>query len=259
LRDKRTVSRLATPLKRRLLRDFSSYWLELSVIFSTIIPFSILIFYYPALPEVVPVHWNASGEADRWAQKSLSSVFFVPALAVFLQIFLIIFKQDIIQARFRVPAEYAERVLSLKEISLRANAGLIDWCRLVLGLLLGTVGLLVLSPILEPSLAAALNHSTWAFLTMLLAGTAFYLYRMILVSREIKSLTGQVTFQTANEMAGWTDGLFYYNPQDTAFMVEKPGGVGYTINFAHKRSLIYLALILTPVLFLLVDLALIKL
>jgi uncharacterized membrane protein len=258
LRDRRTVSRLATPLRPRNLRDFSNYWLEMSVILTTIIPTAILIFYYSVLPDVVPIHWNASGEADGWAKKGLSSVFFVSALAVFLQVFLIILKQDIIQARFRVPAEQAEQVLSLKEISLRANAGMIDWCRLVVGALLGTASLMVMSPILDPPVAAALNHSTWTLLVLLLAGMAFYLYRMILVSREIKSVTGQITFQTAAEMAGWTDGLFYYNPQDTAFMVEKPGGVGYTINFAHKRSLIYLALILSPVFFLLVDLALIK-
>ena len=71
---------------------------------------------------------------------------------------------------------------------------------------------------------------------------------MILANREIKALTGQITFQTADEMQGWRNGLFYYNPQDIAFMVEKPGGMGYTINFAHRRTVLYAALGLTPVL-----------
>ncbi len=246
-RDKRTVSRLASPLKPRRLRDFTNLWLELMIIFLTIAPVAVLAFYYPRLPDVVPIHWNAGGEADGFAKKDFSNVFFIPMLAIFLQIFWIILKQDIIQARFRVPAEQAEKILSLKEISLKANVGMVEWCRLNVSILLGTVGLLVLSTIFP--IDAFLNILIWTSLVVMLLGMAFYLYRMILVNREIKSLTGQITFQTAEEMAGWTNGLFYYNPQDAAFMVEKPGGVGYTINFAHRRAMLYLALISLPVLF----------
>lgn len=251
LRDKRTISRLAAPLGVRRLRDFSSFWLEISVIALTAAPFAVLISFYPHLPEVVPVHWNAAGAADRWSRKDLSSVFFVPVLAAFLQVFWIVLKQDIVGARFRVPAERAEQVLSLKEISLQANAGMIDWCRLAGGFLFGTLALLVLTVISPVApFASALNVLTWASVVLLLAGMAFYLYRMILVNREIKRLTGRVTFQTADEMAGWKGGgAYYYNPQDAAFMVEKPGGVGYTVNFAHKRVLLYLALILAPIFF----------
>jgi len=258
LRDKSTVSRLATPLKPRHLRDFTNFWMELLVFALTIAPFAILTFCYPSLPDIVPIHWNAAGEADGWAKKDFFSVFFLPMLAAFLQIFWIILKQDIIKARFRVPAEQAEKILSLKEISLQANVGMVDWCRLICGILLGTTALLILSTIVRSSIAAALNISVWVILVMMLSGMAFYLYRMILVNREIKALTGQITFQTAAEMEGWTDGLFYYNPQDAAFMIEKPGGVGYTMNFAHKRSLLYLTLLGLPILLLIFDLILIR-
>ena len=256
LRDKQTVSRLATPLKPRRLSDFTNLWWELTVILLTIAPFAILAFYYSQLPDVVPIHWNAAGEADGFADKSFFSVFFLPTLTAFFQLIFIIFKHDIVQARFRVPVEQAEKVLSLKEISLLANVGMVDWCRLSCGVLLGIVSTLVLSPILP--FASALNVFLWLSLVIMLAGMAFYIYRIILVNREIKSLTGQVTFQTANEMEGWKDGLFYYNPKDAAFMVEKPGGVGYTINMAHKRAFVYLALILMPEAILILSFVLIK-
>ncbi len=244
LRDKRPISRLATPLKPRHLRNFTKLWLEMMIVLLTITPFAVLFFYYSQLPDIVPIHWNAAGEADGFAKKDFSSVYFISILAATLQVFLLILKQDIIQARFRVPAEQAEKIISLKEISLRANVGIVDWCRLNIGILLGTVALLVLSLILP--VAALLNILTWTSLVILLSGIAFYIYRMILVNRKIKSLTGQITFQTADEMQGWTDGLFYYNRQDAAFMVEKPGGVGYTINFAHRKAILYLALIFLP-------------
>lgn len=256
LRDKRTVSRLATPLKPRYLRDFTNLWWEITIILLVVAPFAILAFYYPQLPDIVPIHWNAGGEADGFAEKSFSVVFFLPILTAVLQMYLIIIKQDIIQARFRVPAEQAEKILSLKEISLLANVGMIDWCRLNCGVLLAIVSLLILSPIIP--IAAALNIFLWLSLIIMLSGMAFYFYRMILVNREIKSLTGQVTFQTDDEMEGWTDGLFYYNPNDAAFMVEKPGGMGYTMNFAHKRILIYLALVVLPVFLTILDFVLMK-
>ena len=50
LRDKTTVSRLATPLKPRRLQDFTNFWFELAVIALAIAPFAILVFYYPGLP-----------------------------------------------------------------------------------------------------------------------------------------------------------------------------------------------------------------
>ena len=256
LRDKRTVSRLATPLKPRYLLDFTNFWWELSIVLLVIAPFAILAFYYPQLPDVVPIHWNISGEADGFAKKSFSSIFFLPVLTAIMQIYLIILKQDIIQARFRVPAEQAEKILSLKEISLLANVGMMDWCRLSCGVLLGIVALLVLSPIIP--VAAALNIFVWLSLVIMLSGMAYYFYRMRLVNGEIKSLIGQITFQTDVEMEGWTDGLFYYNPNDAAFMVEKPGGMGYTMNFAHKRILLYLALVILPMFLTILDFVLMK-
>jgi uncharacterized membrane protein len=91
------------------LRDFSSVLIEVVIILLTLALFLILRFYYPQLPDVVPIHWNVAGEVDGWAAKSFSSVFFLPILTTFLQIFRLILKQDIIQARFRVPAEQAAR------------------------------------------------------------------------------------------------------------------------------------------------------
>jgi uncharacterized membrane protein len=250
LRDRRVNSRLATSLKPRNLKDFTYLWLEATVILMTLLPFAVLIHYYPEFPDVVPVHWNAAGQADGWEKKSFFSVFFPAMLAFWLQIFFLILKQDIIQARLRVPAEDAETILSLKEISLRANVGLIDWCRLFGGILLTTTSLLIISTVTAIPLSSVLNTVIWTSVVLLISGIGFCLYRITQVNREIKSITGQIIFQTAEEMKGWnTAGLFYYNTNDAAFMIEKPGGVGYTFNFAHKRSLIYLALILLPLAF----------
>ncbi|MCF0147624.1 MAG: hypothetical protein HUJ77_04415 [Clostridium sp.] len=42
----------------------------------------------------------------------------------------------------------------------------------------------------------------------------------------------------------WILGMFYYNKKDPAFIIEKRVGLGYTINFANKFSLILLLLLI---------------
>lgn len=43
---------------------------------------------YPRLPERIPVHFDLSGQPDRWEARSLASWFFLPAMAVGLAVFL---------------------------------------------------------------------------------------------------------------------------------------------------------------------------
>jgi uncharacterized membrane protein len=41
----------------------------------------------------------------------------------------------------------------------------------------------------------------------------------------------------------WKWGIFYYNPDDPALMVEKRFGIGWTVNFAHRGAWIFMGLI----------------
>ena len=42
----------------------------------------------------------------------------------------------------------------------------------------------------------------------------------------------------------WIWGLFYYNPDDPALMVEKRFGIGWTLNFAHRGAWVFIGLML---------------
>jgi uncharacterized membrane protein len=45
----------------------------------------------------------------------------------------------------------------------------------------------------------------------------------------------------------WRMGIFYYNPKDSALMVPKRSGLGWTINFGHKAAFVILFLILAAI------------
>ncbi len=48
----------------------------------------------------------------------------------------------------------------------------------------------------------------------------------------------------------WIWGVFYNNPNDPSIWVDKRYGLGWTLNFAHRISYFYVALILAiPIIF----------
>lgn len=243
LRKIEVFSKFAAILKPRRLKDYTNIWIELVIILFTVIPTIALIYFYPQLPEEVPVHWNAGGEADRWAVKSILTVFFIPFLSVYMQVFLLLVKTDIVKARFRVPAENIEKILPLKEITHLANINLMDWCRLFLGVLFMVISFMLVAIITTEIVATALSIILWLSVVLLIIGIAYYIYQIQLANRQIKEISGQIVFQTLDEEKGWSDGLFYNKNDDAAFFIEKPGGVGYTLNMANKRSYLYFAMI----------------
>jgi uncharacterized membrane protein len=49
--------------------------------------------------------------------------------------------------------------------------------------------------------------------------------------------------------AAWKWGLFYYNPEDPAVIVEKRFGLGYTLNFGNRWSWVIMPALLLPLVF----------
>lgn len=53
-----------------------------------------------------------------------------------------------------------------------------------------------------------------------------------------------VASQNSTDGRFWKAGLFYFNPEDSALMVPKRQGFGYTLNFGRPACWLILALIL---------------
>ena len=47
--------------------------------------------------------------------------------------------------------------------------------------------------------------------------------------------------------SAWTGGVFYYNPDDPALVVEKRSGLGWTVNLGHAQAkFVLIGLLLVP-------------
>lgn len=246
LRKLNVITKFAVSLKQRKLASFSKYWLELAVIAITVAAFLVLYYFYPQLPAQVPVHWGLNGQPDRWENKSFITVFAPLLIGLFVQIPLFLLKSEMVKARIRVPLENAEKLFFLKEMSLVGNCNLLDWVRLMVSTLFANIAISILATMANDSVLVFINLWLWVNILLLLGGISFFLFQIRKINQEIKHLTGQFTFQTADESESWNDEVFYYNKNDSSFMVEKPSGMGYTFNFANKKSWLFLALFIVP-------------
>lgn len=252
LRKSNVITKFAVSLKQRKLKDYTRYWLEITVIVFTVAPFVILYYFFLQLPEQVPVHWGLNGQPDRWEAKSFITVFAPLLIGLFVQIPVFFLKAETIKARMRVPLENAEKIFSLKEMSLLANCNLLDWIRLMVVILFANIAFSILAVLANESVLVFINLWMWVTILLLLVGIGYFFFQLRTINREIKEIAGQFTFQNQAEAESWNSEVFYYNKDDSAFMVEKPSGTGYTFNFANQKSWIYLALFIVPELIVLI-------
>jgi uncharacterized membrane protein len=239
------ATRFASSVRTRRLADFTHLWVEASVALLTLSAFAVLAHFYTRLPEMLPTHWNAAGEADDWSRKTLSTVFFLPALGVYLQAVFFVLKRDLVQAKMTLPATNTEEYLRGKEKFLTANMRLIDLVRaLIAALFLAIAWLTVCTALPEfKRYEAFVQAAVLGSVGVMLVGTCYFIWRMVVINNGLDELTGEEYVQRADEEEHWRHGgLTYYNPEDPALVVEKLTGVGYTLNLAHRSVRYRLAL-----------------
>lgn len=234
-----TATRFASPLRTRRLADYTHLWLEVAIIAVSAAAFVVLAYFYTRLPAQVPVHWDAAGRADDWAARGLTSVFFVPALGLYMQLFFFVIKHDLAGAKMTLPDAHAEEYLRGKEQYLLANLRVIDWVRAGLAVLFALISLMAITTAL-PAFARYdlwLNAAVGATAAVMIAGIFYFLYRMMRVNADLGARFGEDYVLRASDEQHWRHGgLTYHNPEDPSLVVEKLVGLGYTINTAHPAA-----------------------
>ena len=244
--------RFASSLKVRRLGDYTNIFIEVAATLLTVAPILLLIYFYPELPEKIPVHWNWKGEPDRWAQKSFGTVFFMPMTMIYLQGLFLLLKHGMLQSKMTLPAEKTEEYLKGKEEMLSNTIRMTDTLRVELSAMMGCLSLNTVFSSRE-GLSSPMNWIAGItfFSILLIMGTCiYYIYKLVAIDRWLKKTVGRVYVQRKSDAEHWYGGgLFYYNPDDPSVFVEKLLGFGYTLNMGNKRVYIYIGyLALLPLL-----------
>lgn len=218
-------------LQSHRLRDFSNVPFEIFIAAFTILPFFVLAYFYPVLPERVPLFLNLSGEVAVWAEKSVVSVFRVPLMAVDTQLICLLMKYATVQSETVTPFEVAKEQTDYRKQYVSLNVGLWDWFSCLVAFKMSAASLDTVFLSLERfkflSRPAFAVTATAALLSI--AGALFYGYRLLVVRREMREKFGDSKLQKPIDRRHVYGGVLYFNPSDSALFASK-----YVFNFANK-------------------------
>jgi uncharacterized membrane protein len=224
------------------LRDLTNIKFEIFIVAFTILPFFMLAYFYSLLPERVPQFLTLTGEVETWAEKSVISVFRVPLMAVVTQIVCLLMRYGTLQSGALASLEVASEQSKLQEQYFRLNAGLWDWFRWTVAFKMSAESLSTIFLSLERF--KFLARPTFVITTMAsligVAGALFYLYRLLVVRRDMKARFGDEYVQKPVDTRHVYGGVLYFNPSDPALFVSK-----YIFNFANIWPWIFIACIIT--------------
>ena len=213
------------------LRDFTSVAFEVFVVAFTALPFFALAYFYPALPERVPVFLNLGGGVATWAAKGAASVFRVPLMALDTQLICLLAKYGTVRSEAAAPPAADPARAALRAKRLRLNAGVWDWLRFLVAVKmcassLDTVFLGVgrLKPFAGPAYAVAAAAALLG-----VAGGIFYVRRTLALGREARREFGGGEARAPVDARRVYGGFLYFDPSDPAPFVR-----GYLLNLGNR-------------------------
>ncbi|MEO8908031.1 MAG: DUF1648 domain-containing protein [Microbacteriaceae bacterium] len=189
------------------------------------------IILYPSLPNSLPVHWNAAGQVNGSAAKSVWSVF--GPLLIGLGVVVLLFATTFL-GRLRTGR-------SLASDTLEKAAHRSDVQRRLLVSMLGQLGLVVtlmicaltLSGWLAPGSAVLFIALPIVLIVLIAAMLAVFLVRYSRSMAGARATAGAAASGVADapdDDRYWRGGLIYINRNDPAVFVPKRFGVGWTVN-----------------------------
>ena len=184
------------------------------------------------IPSRFPTHWGIDGQPNGWSTRNAVSVF---GPLVFGAVLIGFF------ALMDLLTEHYSPGFTGRPAMLRVKRGALSGAAWLISLLFSAIGGF---PLLN-------NPTQWIPLFMagcLLASLSLVIvvvYRSIRIPETVALASHQTT-----DNRFWKADLLYYNPGDTAVMVPKRDGLGYTMNFARPIAWIVIAgLLLVAVIF----------
>lgn len=201
---------------------------------------------YDALPDRVPIHFNAAGQADGFAPKGFGSVFALPVITGLMGLFL--GGIAILVARTRPALRAGDGGVSIvAQIRFRAaTARFLSGTAILIVAMLASLSVFSLRVAGGAAPGLPAKFLLWAFAIVAWTfGGVIYLFARY--GQGGSRLEGATPGPLADGLADnrrWWLGVIYVNRDDPSWLVEKRFGLGYTINFGNPKAIAALAVFL---------------
>ena len=184
--------------------------------------------HWDSLPARIPTHFDLSGQAIAWTERSAVNVY-GPLLS---GLGMCLFLAALGQATARARRVHATGPTADAEARFR---------RTVLAVLLGGEYLAATTFVLVE--VPVIGGPAWTLGLPAVLALAFLVIGVTALVRLGQGGSRRVGAEAAGPPVGdrtpdsaWKWGVFYMNPSDPALLVEKRFGIGYTLNFGHRAA-----------------------
>lgn len=227
--------------KSHHLSEYTNVWVEIFVAAFTALPFLVVAYFYPVLPERVPLFMSLNGEVAVWGEKSWLSVFRVALMATVTQVVCLLAKYGAVRDGAASPVGGAGEHARLYQQSTSLSAGLWDWFRCIAALKMSAATLDTIFLSVERFRFLSKPAFVVTFIAALLSIPAalFYGYRLFILKREMKERFGDVEGRRPVDASRVYAGVLYFNPSDSALFVSK-----YVFNLANVWAWVFIACII---------------
>lgn len=192
---------------------------------------------WEAVPDPMPMHYDAAGRVNRWAPKSVEALLPMALLAASLNLLLPGMAYAIAQGRKISPEGTAEASESQRRQG-------------ILRVLLASH---VFSNLILAMVALAVTQLVPAGMLLYLApagAVGLTVYSVWFSNRMAGQRQQQEPEGDGYADEHWVLGMFYFNRQDASVLVEQRLGIGYTFNFGNPIAWAMLGVLLAPIGFL---------
>ncbi|HEV2405144.1 MAG TPA: DUF1648 domain-containing protein [Ktedonobacterales bacterium] len=190
---------------------------------------------YPKLPATIPTHFDINGKPNGFSAKG-PAAFLLPGMEAALTILFAGLTWLVQRSRYDIdPAD--PQASSAQQRGFRVR-----WGRALLLFAALTNITLLLGALLMWQILPANRPGTFAILLAPEAVILLGAFGLAIVTGQggarlrVARSGGTTGLVHRDDDRYWKGGLFYYNPDDPAFLVEKRFGVGWTVNFASKGA-----------------------
>jgi uncharacterized membrane protein len=192
---------------------------------------------YPDLPNQIPIHYNITGQVDRYAEKSIGTFLMMPIMQIIMGLLLFGIYYAILHAKNQSGGGDAEEGLKKGRSFKVIISNFIFLTGLMMMLIFGVSQLSMLGII-------GISFTIAAPIIELVVVFAFIAYIIIKVGQSgsrIGTSKSTPSKAAANDDSYWKLGVFYFNRDDPTIFLEKRFGIGYTLNFGNPISWIVIA------------------
>ncbi len=238
--DSSSMTETRSAVARQKLKDIPWIWYIVGIV-ATVAMVIYAFYKYPSIPDVIPTHWNAQMEADAWGNKSYLLLMTFPLINLAMLLTMLFSNVAVLKMKLQVNTEDAALSFAQHRLYRRLMGHMLGFYTL---LMTGFCAFMVPTSF---GINIMDGSSFWIIFVILMAGFILPIIPLYThVGQGGCKLKPKVTnadrYAAGHPMAQpsmsrgddrfWILGMFYYNPEDPAILVEDRFGSNGGLNYA---------------------------